>query len=101
MGQTGSSQMKCKPLVVGAAEVTQLRPGGDRGQGLAGAHTALSHVPGLLSQCISTEAREALRCQLLLKFLECVEPQNKICAKDKLEPVIFFCRKVSVALCSC
>lgn len=30
MCQTSSTQMKCKPLVVGAAEVTQMGPGGNR-----------------------------------------------------------------------
>lgn len=62
MYQTSSTQMKCKPLVVvGAAEDTQIRPGGDRREGLAAAHSALSHFPVLLSLCISTEAREAHR----------------------------------------
>lgn len=40
------------------------------------------------------------RCQLLQRFVECAEPQNKVCGKDKVEPVIC-CREVSVALCSC
>lgn len=61
MWQTSSTQMKCKPLVVGAAEVTRIRPGGNRREGLAAAQTALSHFPVLLSQCISMEARKAHR----------------------------------------
>lgn len=86
--------------MVGAAEDIQIRPGGDRREALAGAHTALSHFPVLLSQCISTEAREAQRCQLLLRFVVCAVPQNKTGGKDKVETVIF-CRGVSVALCNC